>query len=175
MGHLKPLETESHVTIPATPWWGRVLDILLRPVMYWLQADYQSLPQETHVWNNQKYDRDQFTWLLEPWMVHVVGDDQAAARFKWGWLPHFHMPRFGGWKQYAVLEPITVCAVWYVGWIADDVVGISLLPLNAKVRVLHGPKSAHFFALNQQGAQVPLRLVGYGLLGSQQYRDVPLR
>jgi hypothetical protein len=91
-------------------------------------------------------------------------------------LPRFHIPCFGGWKKYIVLKPAqTLTEEWYVGWIAGQHIGVSRIPITDMVRVLIGPDDSTFFAVTQDGTQLPLQCTSEGEIGSGGlYRWVPL-
>lgn len=167
---------DGQINIPALSWWTRWLDWLLRPLMYWLQYDWRSLPQETHRWNNARIERSKLAWLDSAKCIDVLGDTSAAPRLHWRFVPHSHLPCFGGWQRYVVLRP-TGCGprVWYVGWATEEFGGLSLLPLVGPVRVLRGPSDVVFFGVDADGRQIHLKKIGDGKLGSRYYRDIPLR
>lgn len=167
---------EGRVIIPVLPWWSHWLDWLLQPVMYWLQADWRSLPQETHVWNNARFPEKSVRWLSVKQIVTVASDPTATEAYWWQMLPIFHMPRFGGWQRFVVLQPkVAGFSSWYIGWVTPEFAGISLLPLRGPVRLLRGPSTVTFFAVGADGQQIDLQQVGEGRLGSIYYQDVPLR
>ncbi len=153
---------------PVTPsTWCEVLgDILMTPVMYLLQGNFFESPQRTHFWNNTKLPIAELSWIDASMMVSVTSDRKAVRRW-FGLVPIFHMPIFGGWKEYVVVEPVVPQPEWYVGWIAGDVAGISHIQLNGQVRLLLGPGPAQFFGADGHGNQIPLRICGYGTLGTR--------
>ncbi len=153
---------------------GKTADMLMQPVMYWLQGNWDELPQQTHFWNNQKFSVGELDWLDDAKMVVVPGDPLAEARRKWGLIPTFHMPRFGGWKQYVVLGRTSGTAKWHVGWMTDDVHGVSRVSLTTSVRVLRGPGECRFFGINRHGRQLPLEIIDSGTLGDQKWGHLPL-
>jgi hypothetical protein len=96
-------------------------------------------------------------------MVHCEGTVQALPRRRLN-LPIFHMPIFGGWREYVVIQPSNSVQHdgWHVGWIAKDVVGVSQITLNGPVRLLLGPNAVSFFGVDARGNQIPIIKVGTG-------------
>ena len=144
---------------------GQLLDQLMQPIMYWLQGNYSELPQRTHRWNNQKLTPYEVTKLDPSGFATIAGSRQAAAPWWLGIFPRFHMPRFGGWNEYVVLQPQAKQTVWFVGWHTTQVSGFSRVSLTDQVRVLRGQTAASFFGLDRSGRQVALKQVGLGTIG----------
>ncbi len=94
------------------------------------------------------------------------------------WLfgfPIFHVPIFGGWRDYVVLSPYSVNQEWHVGWIASDVCGISRIKLSGPVRMLLGPGDVEFFGIDMEGCQIPICKIGQGKIGDGgKYKRTPL-
>ncbi len=152
---------------------GRFFDLLMKPLMYWLQGNWYEEPQRTHFWNNSRLTDDQIALLDVSKMVICESDKTAVPRKTklWG-LPIFHMPRFGGWKKYIVVAPKNnFGGEWYIGWFAREdsctiIAGYSNVPIiavfapfsiehdNGFVRVLVGQKPCLFFGLNSKGEQI---------------------
>jgi hypothetical protein len=78
----------------------------------------------------------------------------------------FHLPIFGGWRQYIVLAA-EHHGKWHIGWSTPDQTAVSRLALNADepVRMLLGPGSVSFFAITAEGFQIPLAMIGQGRIG----------
>ncbi len=151
-------------------------DLAMLPLMYLLQGTLREVPQRTHRWNNVKFPVQDLAHLQSDLLVTVPGDVQAVRRW-WGPLPIFHIPMFGGWSKFAVIEPKTpVSDVWYIGWIAGDTVaGVSQIPLLSQVRLLVGPGPAQFFGLTANGDQISVHVVGHGRIRqSGKFAKVPL-
>ena len=86
------------------------------------------------------------------------------------------MTRFGAWREYVVLSPSSELEVWFVGWLTSDAFAVSQIPLYGPVRLLRGPNETNFFAVNQQGEQIPIQLIGSGRTGDgSRYAKLPLR
>ncbi len=145
------------------------------PVMYVLSGTFEEPPQRTHFWNNMKLERETVDRLERSSMVFYRKDDIASKRF-FSFIPLFHMPIFGGWKRYVVIRPAKIKGVWHVGWIAEDVCGISRIPLYGSVRLLLGDKPVSFFGVNEKtGEQILLRKIGFGVIGERdEYSSLPL-
>lgn len=142
-------------------------DKLMLPIMYFLQGNFREVPQRTHKWNNVKYPIENVNQLISKMICTVEGDENATRRWFLKVIPIFHMPIFGGWKRFIVLEPVVKQDFWYVGWVAGDTIGVSQIQLNEKVRLLKGPGPAQFFGINEHGEQIDLKLVGEGVIGGR--------
>ncbi len=107
---------------------------------------------------------------------HIVTNpiNPVACRSHWFGIPLLHLTRWGGWKDYVVLEP-EFQGEWYVGWWTITSAGVSRIPLTGAVRMLCGPQPTVFFGLNREGVQIPIRKVGNGRIGDRgTYRSLPL-
>ncbi len=135
----------------------------MAPLMRFLAPKGES-PQETHRWNNFKFTGNDIPEFDEKLLLEIPGDPLAPPRWL-GKIPRFHLGRLGGWQKVAVIRPAINCSKWHVGWHAEDVTGVSQLPLSGSVRVLIGPGAVKFFGVDGWGMQIPLDLVGYGRLG----------
>lgn len=143
---------------------GYVADLLMMPVMYALQGNFREKPQRTHRWNNIHLKNNAITDLHADHLVIVPGD--VAAHRRWlGPIPLFHMPIFGGWKKFVVIEPVDVVDEWFIGWVAFDALGLSKIQITGPVRLGIGPRQAHFFGLAKNGEQLRLKVVGEGEIG----------
>ncbi len=151
------------IKVPPYNRWWRFFDWLLKPVMYMFAGTVWEQPQETHRWNNLHLLHDNVSYLNRKHMVHRGGVCTARRR-RWG-LPIFHLQIVGGWRDYVVVAPATPTREWFVGWIADDAVGVSVIPLSGPVRVLRGDKSASWFGIDREGNQVMLKSIGKGRVG----------
>lgn len=148
-------------------WFERILDACFKPVMRFVSGAPQESPQRTHRWNYHRLPACGIPGLTEKLhqagMVREPGRPHQSPRY-WFGLPIMHLPILGGWKQYVVLEaPGT--HLWYVGWWMPGFSGVSRLPIRGRVRMLLGPGTVWFFALDGNGHQLPLQVVGYGRIG----------
>ena len=109
-------------------------------------------------------------------MVYARGVPKAAQAFFFK-IPLFHIPLFGGWRDYVVVEPISLQGEeWYVGWVTGEVNGVSRIPLKGAARLLRGRDDASFFGVNREGGQIPLQQCGHGRIGVRgPYARIPLR
>lgn len=154
---------------------GKSFDWLLRPIMYWLQDTWLEEPQGTHFWNNQQFNPKTFSFDKE-WLVTAPCDPFATKRRMWGFIPLFHMPRFGGWREYVALEVVDFNAKWHIGWVTTELAGVSLVSVQGAVRVLCGPEKTCFFGVTQTGRQIQLKVLGYGRIGDRgPFSKLPLR
>ncbi len=143
-------------------------DIAMRPIMIALGRLKSDSIQETHPWHIQNITPETIDPAIS---VDVVGSKEVVSdRFG----PLFHM--FGGWKNYVLLEAEPP---FHVGWVfsrdSEDSPrqsAINRLQISDKtVRMLGGPEhsSTQFFAVNPDGEQIPIRKIGRGVLGDNQF------
>ncbi len=154
----------------------RTLDRVLRPLMRFIAGPraWFEEPQQTHFWNNQKLETFPTTWVS--YLLQVPGDSTAASRWLFGFIPVFHIPIFGGWKRYVVIEPLDYVGTWHPGWVAVDVVGCSRVSVRGSVRLLQCPDLTDFFGVAvDDGQPILLKIVGYGVIGDGgPYCQLPL-
>lgn len=156
---------------------GRYFDKKMEPLMYWLQATKNELPQRTHFWNNYKFRIDNHPWLDSSLMAHAGADKKARRRKLLGFIPLFHMPRFGGWTRYVVLCPAEHWSggSWFVGWtLGNGKAGVSKIPLNGPVKCLVGDLATTFFAIDARGNQLSLQITGVSNIGNGMFTEFPL-
>ena len=168
----------NRIHVPPERWWAIVLDWLLIPLMYFLSGTLSEGPQRTHRWNNKKLTRTEAMQLAsESQLVVRVGvASRQRPRFFYK-IPIFHMPIFGGWKNYMVFEPCSKTqGEWHIGWIAEDVCGVTMINLKGLVRMLLGPGDVIFFGIDAMtGEQIPIQMVGRGRIGDEgPFADLPL-
>ncbi|MEK7567807.1 MAG: hypothetical protein AAB513_02715 [Patescibacteria group bacterium] len=148
-------------------------DELFEPLMRLGSLAWDEEPQRTHRYNNHHLNPADSVYLNQSMMVRGNGDPKTRR------LPIAlaHMPIFGGWKKYAVLEPVDKnTGEWYVGWTGKGFFGISRIPINGRVRLLEGPGPVLWFGTNAQGEQVQIRQIGNGQIGDGgQFSQLPLR
>lgn len=152
---------------------ARFADTLMVPVMYALSGTFLEAPQRTHFWNNAKLRPADVAHLDQAMMVHAGGIKEASRRIS----PLFHAPVLGGWRDYVVLTPLRSDErQWHVGWIADDVIGVSQLRITGKVRMLIGRGDVSFFGIDAQAyEQIKVLRVSFGRIGDGgSFRRVPL-
>lgn len=136
----------------------------LRSVMQALQGNFTEEPQRTHVWNNTKIRERYLFHCFQALSTLSEADNTALSRYVLG-IPIFHVPIFGGWKNYEVLGPVSDSVAWYLGWHSADAFGVSRVPVKGPVRALRGPKSCRFFGFNAELEQIPLFQIGQGTIG----------
>lgn len=141
-------------------WGGKLADKLMAPIMCLGAGTFQEVPQRTHFWNNTKLTRKHIQHLYQDQMVTLEGSADAIQMGK----ARFHLPLFGGWRDYAVLQPL-INTTWHVGWITPRVIGVSRIELLGPVRVLLGPDPVSFFAIDWKNHQRPVRKIGEGRIG----------
>lgn len=108
-------------------------------------------------------------------MVRGKRTEGASERF-WRRIPIFHIPIFGGWRDYVVLKPHPLNQDWHVGWISGDVTGVTRITLHGPVRMLLGQEGTSFFGVSaDSGEQIELRRGVFGKIGSGgRYVKLPL-
>lgn len=140
--------------------------------MYLISGTFSESPQRTHRWNNLRLTLEQLAGLKENLMVRVNGKGGAIP---WFWIPFFHAPILGGWREYVVLAPTEPYAFWRIGWKHAAGGGVTRLFLHGHVRMLIGPEDVSFFGLNEHGDQLPLAQIGVGRIGrGGRFIKVPL-
>ncbi len=168
----------SPLGIPYNLSYKKILDGLLVPIMYLLQGNFYNIPNQTHFWNNKKIFLSDLKDFREDWMIKDAGVVGVKRRY-WGIIPISHIPILGGWRKKMILKPSLFCkkgTVWHIGWLSDDgVSGVSLIPIETElVSVLLGDKPCKWFAINQEGFQLPLEKVTEVEIGQKEYAKVPL-
>lgn len=159
----------------------RALDYLMIPLMYLISGTYKERPQESHIWHGQNIPEDNLPSIDKD--LSVASHSHEISTRKHGGIL-FHLPIFGGWKDYTVLESENFNSEWYIGWIVRNSSSNSVtrfqvhkLPLtDSKVRMLTGNSnySVMFFAVNTQGVQIPLKEVATGRIGDGKFPNIRL-
>jgi len=147
---------------------ARLADALILLPMYGLSicmylrwGSWES-PQLTHRWNNTHLKYMDVEHLDDSMMVYSASTSDAVVRTSW--LPRFHIPILGGWREYVVLEP-DEDTEWHVGWISDRV-GVSRLTVRGPVRMLLGSAHVMFFGIRaKDGVQIRIRQKAIGRIG----------
>jgi len=153
---------------------GLIADYLMMPVMYILQGNFKEIPQRTHRWNNVHLRVDDII-SLEADKIETIAADTTSSSWWVGPIPHFHMPIFGGWKKFVVIQPKESQKEWFVGWVLGDFMGLSKIPLKRNVRLCLGPLPLQFFGVDSDGRQIDIDIVGYGAIGKAgEFARVPL-
>lgn len=154
---------------------ARTCDTLMRPFMYVVSGTCWEAPQGTHAWNWHKITHAEAGALSTAMMVTSPGRHGECGRHH-RLISRYHMPVFGGWRRYIVLEPVTHSRPWYVGWITTDQAGVSRIPIAERVRVLEGPEPTRWFGLDDCGSQVVIWECGKGKIGEGgPFVRIPLR
>jgi hypothetical protein len=153
----------------------RFADMMMVPVMYALQGTVKESPQRTHRWNNRKLSPEEVRKIDLNLALCMAGETGAIKRWL-GIVPIFHMPIFGGWKQFVVIEPVDFYGPWHPGWLTTDTqAGVSRLQVAGPVRLTRGPDGARLFGFSATGHQVQLREVGTGIIGNAaDFSQIPL-
>jgi hypothetical protein len=156
---------KAKIAVPPLGWLARLADWLMVPLMYLLSGTFKEVPQGGHRWNNLRLSRAVVENLDQAAMVHCPGINDKTFRSRWLFL--FHIPILGGWRNYVVLEPENPECVWHVGYIADDIVGVSRVRLLGRVRMLVGPGDVAFYGIDAETyQQIALKNVGKGRIGA---------
>ena len=153
----------------------RLADKAMVPVMRIVSGTFVDCPQQTHFWNNTKLQIGNITCpegLIDGYHLKhdfMVFEPSVTACRPWiaRFVPLFHIPIFGGWKEYVVIAPVNEVDEWYVGWVTLDLIGISRIKLGGPVVLLRGPAPVYFFGINGNGVQIKLWEVGHGVIGKE--------
>lgn len=147
----------------------RFADWLMTPLMYIVSGTFRESPQQTHRWNNTKLNKNDIV-LNRQYMARGVGNQDTPS----GSFLRIHLPILGGLRNYVVLEPMTQ-GVWHVGWEKGDRIAVTRIPLKGPVRMLVGQGDAHFFGIDANGYQIPIKKIGTGRIGDRgPYTKLPL-
>lgn len=147
----------------------KILDDMTKPLGYLMQGNFYDEPNKTRFWNNKKLSKADVGDLKEEWMVKSSGDKESSSRMFLNFIPISHMPIFGGWRKKVILRPQIKLyneSFWHVGWITENVIGVSLFPIKENaVAVLMGKGPCKWFAVDNNGLQLPLEEIGEGRIG----------
>lgn len=163
------------IQVPLQTVMARLADWLMLPLMYLLQGTFNEVPQRTHRWNNHKLNEKERASLDSAQFIRLEG--VLGARHRWyGILPIFHMPIFGGWKKFVVLQAPPSDNPWMVGWVpGDDRAGVSMIRTHGLVRVTIGDGPVAFFGIDHNGQQLKLTVIGEGYIcNAGRFAYVPL-
>ncbi len=154
---------EHIIRVKRLGFWARLADIMMVPIMYVLSGTPRETPQRTHRWNNTKLKPADITWLSPTGMVRCSG---IGTRRGYESVV-FHLPIFGGWRNYVVLRPREPKGGWYVGWKVNGKAGISRVRIDGAVRMLVGPDPVEFFGIDARtGTQRFIHDVAKGRIGN---------
>lgn len=173
-----PLTSKEIPQIEEVPFYFRAIDYLLTPAM-WVINGFKTPLMETHPWHPQNIHCD-----LIPDDIGKKTIGQDPSRFSFDTLGLIHMPIFGGWKNYLVLEAEDFDQFWRVGWkvsYLDPEKGrfcqIHKLKIyGPRIKVLAGNDETEGigFGLNDGHKLIPLKIVEEGVLGDGQFKGVRL-
>lgn len=162
--------------IKQIPTMYRILDYLLTPVMYILGGCKMDSIQKTH-----GYHAKNINVILDNCKtIEITGDDTSRFKNSRGFINnrgYFHMPIFGGWKSYVILENTEFSNAWFVGWKTPSFYQVSRLKISTPlVKLLKGRKGdkSIFFGFDLNGNQIKLKKVADGTLGDNKFSNVPL-
>lgn len=165
--------------IKKVPTYFRVLDYLLFPLMWILCGCKFELPQETHRWHMRNYHHID---VPKNKSVRIEGDDKSKRSVKG--FPFYHIPLFGGWKNYVILEVEDFGSFWNLGWIVEfkdhsksDRYQVQASRIYGRfIKVLKGINDSDkiFFAIKKDGSFANIKLIDHGRLGEGKYRSVRL-
>jgi hypothetical protein len=172
------LKTKKIPSIKELPFYYRILDYLLMPAM-WVFAKFKPPLMETHPWHMQNIHYD-----LIPKSIgkNMVGNDPSPYDFNSFGL--FHIPIFGGWKNYTVFEAKDFDKYWRIGWKIDfydskkiRVCQVQRLKIyDSQVALLTGIDDSKklIFGINDKNEPMELEIVGKGILGDGRFPRVRL-
>lgn len=162
------------IVVPPRGAFLTLVDRFLSLLMYLASGTFSESPQQTHRWNYDTYSSKKIRRVVRSSnAVHIRGVLGECEPWWYG-VPRFHIPLIGGWRHYVVLEPEDPrITMWHVGWLTRESGGISRIVLTGKVRMLRGPKDTWFFGVGTDGAQIPIRSRGTGVIGDGgRWKDV---
>ncbi|NTW13788.1 MAG: hypothetical protein HGA31_02025 [Candidatus Moranbacteria bacterium] len=151
------------ITVSPLGWARRAGELLTAPLVYLVSGTFRESPQRTRSWNVNRIIGNGTLDLRRDLMIRSAANPDALK----GDHPILsHMPIFGGWRDYIVIEPVSG-RDWYVGWIvAGSKAELSRIRLSGPIRVLVGPSVTFHFGFDAEtGKQVPLNKIGSGRIG----------
>jgi hypothetical protein len=153
------------------PIYIKILDTLLYPIMFAFNGFNKTDVQKTHPWHIKSFNK---SLLSSKNTTLIKGKDTSKVKDVWFGL--FHMPIFGGWKNYVVLEPINYKGVWFLGWSTQKHTQLNKIPISGAIKALEGPKgnTTYFFAIDKNKNFIELKVVARGKIGDEQYKNLPL-
>lgn len=141
----------------------RLFDFLLTPFMLILGGFTFPL-QETHIWHMHK-------WHWKDNGLNITERDKKTKFSENAPFSLVHMPIFGGWTRYVVIEATGFKKYWHVGW--RDV--LQLLPIyENRIKMLTTDKGFTAYGLSEKGSNLKLKIVGYGELGDGKHKGIRL-
>lgn len=164
--------------IKKVPFYFRILDYIMIPVMWGLCGFYFEKPQETHPWHMRKFPKIE---IPKNKKIEIIGKDKSKHTNKGRLL--FHVPLFGGWKDYIILEAKGFDKYWQIGWIiefydnSEALYQVQALPIfESKIKLLTGINDSKktFFGLDKKGNFVDLKQIDSGKIGDGKNKDVRL-
>lgn len=160
----KELAVKTIIIVKPLSWFAKLANILMKPLMYIASGTFKESPQRAHRWNNTRLTIKDVGGLDKSEMVHCAG---IKGEMHSRWLFIYHIPILGGWRNYVVLEPIEKGIDWHVGCITSDMIMVSRVKLQDKVRMLVSSKDVSFFGINAATyEQIPITELGRGRIGS---------
>ncbi len=147
----------------------KVVDVCMRPLMYAGAGTIKERAQETHRWHIQNLEHELVHKIDATQTISVASTDMSIRMPGYAL---FHLPLFGGWRDYIVLKANTT-EPWHIGWYTEKdghIIRFDLHKLtlqNESVRLLKGlqDRTTTFFAVNQDGVQIALTEIGHGRIG----------
>ncbi len=163
MKNISQMKSQSHLS--------KLADILMIPIMYLVSGSIET-PQRTHFWNNIQLNKSQIENFDPGKMVQYGATADAVKKG----MVLFHIPIFGGWKDYVVIEPENFNGSWHVGWVTEGYAGISQIEIKGHVRMLLGDNDVSFFGMSSlDNTQIKIQKISEGKIGDGgQYKKVPL-
>ncbi len=155
----------------------KIGDLAMRPIMAVLGGFQPDSMQETHAWHPYIVDPS----LLDMSLTAEVSPEDTAAPRK-GFF--FHVPAVSGmgWRRYSVVHAAT--HPFHIGWTTSNretgehiSTAVHRLTIeDERVRMLNGPQNerTRFFAVSEQGFQVPVEISAQGVLGTGEHTDIRL-
>lgn len=154
---------KAKIVVPPIGWLAKLADILMVPLMYLISGTFKEVPQRGHRWNNKRLSRSDVQVLDNATMVQCAGIPNTM-RSRWLFL--FHIPILGGWRNYVILEPVVQSKEWHIGYITNDMVGVSRIRLSGPVRMLIGNGDVSFYGIDANCyEQIPIKEICRGRIG----------
>ena len=158
--------------VPKIPYYIKILDKILYPLMYILWYGKKDSLQETHGWHVTNFPID---WIDRDLCLPVSWDSESWIKKPYKWL--HHIPILWWWENYIILQADKKSKKWFIGRESGNSAQIHILPIyDRNIKMLKWPRwtATSFFALDDQWNQIPIRKIDQWKLWDMKYPNIRL-